>query len=285
MCYKVHMKKILTAGIAILLSVGALFWQSQPDGLLHVYFLDVGQGDAILLRTPSGKNILIDGGPDNKVLSELKDTLPFFDSTLDYVLLTHPDSDHIKGLIYVLKRYPVKNVFFTGAGKNNSLIESFLQTIRDKNINTVIADATTDISTNDGFTLDVLYPFTQLMGPATNINSTSVVSRATYGKNSILLTGDSENDVAEKLMANHSNLDSDILKVAHHGSKYASSEAFLSAVSPKYCVIQVGKNNSYHHPHLETLKRLDAACEKILRTDKNGRIEFTFSKDGSTGSP
>jgi competence protein ComEC len=270
------MKKFLAAGIAIVLSLGTLFWQSQPDGKFHVYFLNVGQGDSILLRTPSGKNILIDGGPDDKVLSELKDTLPFFDSTLDYVLLTHPDSDHIKGLIYVLKRYPVKNIYFTGAGKNNSLTESFLQTVRDKNIHTVIADATTDIVLTDGVTLDVLYPFTQIMGSAVNINSTSIVSRAIYGNNSILLTGDSENDVAEKLITNHANLDSDILKVAHHGSKYASSEKFLSAVSPKYCVIQVGKDNSYHHPHLETLKRLDVACEKILRTDKNGRIEFTF---------
>lgn len=273
------MKKVFIISAAVSLALGLLLWQARPDGLLHVYFLDVGQGDAILMRTPSGYNILIDGGAGNTVLTELKDVLPFFDNNLDYVILTHPDRDHLEGLVYVLQRYPVERLIFTGVGKNNSLLKKLMKAVQEKNIPVIVADAESDIFLKDGVTIDILFPFSSLMGQDIETNASSIVARAIYGENEILLTGDAEFSIENALIQAKTDINSDILKVAHHGSKYASSENFLRAVAPRYCVISVGKDNSYNHPNPEALERLSKYCKKIMRTDKEGRLEFTVSKD------
>lgn len=246
---------------------------------MHVYFLNIGQGDATLIRTPGGENILIDGGPDRSILTELKDTLPFFDNSIDYMLLTHPDGDHISGLIYVLGRYKVKNVVFTG-GYKGKLSEAFLKKIRDKNIPVIIADENSDINLEDGVIIDVLAPSRQSIGRLVDTNNSSLIVKIIYAGKKFLITGDAEADTEEKLLRANVDLDSDVLKAGHHGSKTSSTEDFLKAVSPDYAVISVGKDNPYHHPHPSALKRLAGTNAKILRTDLDGRIEMTISKTG-----
>lgn len=271
------MRKLLIGTFTTLLSSGFLFFNSAPDALMHVYFLNIGEGDATLIRTPGGENILIDGGPDRAILTELKDTLPFFDNSIDYMLLTHPDSDHISGLIYVLGRYQVKNVIFTG-GYKGKLSKIFLKKIKDKNIPIIIADANSDIRLKDGVTIDVLAPFRQSIGKLADTNNSSLIVKIIYAGKKVLITGDAEADTEEKLLRAKVDLDSDVLKVGHHGSKTSSTKDFLNEVSPDYAVISVGKNNSYHHPHPSALARLAGVHAKILRTDLNGRVEVTISK-------
>lgn len=279
------MKKIFAGVIGLLISSTTLFFTAQPDGLLHVYFLNVGQGDSILLQTPSGKHILVDGGPQQNVLKELNSTLPFFDRTIDDVVLTHPDRDHIEGLIYVLKRYQVKHVLFTGAYNRSPFAKEFLALIREKNIPMTIADETSDLIFDDGVRFDVLYPFHQVLGFTLNTNNTSIIANLHYGSHAVLLTGDSEAEEEVRLMdglrATHreSDLDTELLKVGHHGSNTSSSPAFLQMSSPNYAVISCGKDNPYHHPHPSTLKKLEQVHAQIFRTDLQGRIEFIFSKN------
>lgn len=272
------MKKILLGAIVTALTSGTLFFAAQPDGLLHVYFLNVGQGDSILIRTPSGKNILVDGGPGKKVLLELNEVLPFWGSTFDYVIPTHPDRDHIEGLIPVLKRYSVKNILTTGVYKNDYLSETFLRLIHEKNIPVTFTEANSDITFDDGVTIDILFPFSQNIGRETDTNSTSLVAEVIYGEHEILLTGDADASVEEKLIAARAPIKTDVLKVAHHGSKTSSTEKFLRTVNPEFAVISVGKGNSYHHPHPSVLKRLTTCDREILRTDLDDRIEMIFSK-------
>ncbi len=272
------MKKILLGIVSVALSSGVLFYHGQPDGLLHVYFLNVSQGDAILIRTPSGKNILFDGGPEKKVISELQAVLPFFNNTIDEVFLTHPDRDHIEGLLSVLQRYHVNGVHFTGASKQSFLWRNFLKLVKNKGIPVSLADATHDLKLNDDVFIDILFPLKPKLTEQEDINNTSIVAKIIYGENEILLTGDSETPEEEAILKARVNIDADVLKVAHHGSKTSTIDPFLRAASPKYSVVSVGRGNSYHHPHPSVIKRLEQYGTTIFRTDQNGRIEFIFSK-------
>ncbi len=174
------MKKLVLAAASVLISLGGLLLSAQPDGLLHVYFLNVGRGSSVLLRTPSGKNILIDGGSKNTVLGELKSVLPFFGNTIDYLILTNPDRNHIEGLVYVLKRYPVRRVLL---GKimpkqKTFLTDAFLQTIKEKNIPSAIAGEKTSIQLEDGVAINIL-------------SANPIAVKVAYGKESMFLTGPS----------------------------------------------------------------------------------------------
>jgi beta-lactamase superfamily II metal-dependent hydrolase len=274
------MKKITLFALFNPFSFGVLFWNGRPDGLLHVYFLNVGQGDAIFIRTPSGVQILVDGGKDKKTVEELKSVVPFFDPTIDYLIMSHPDADHMGGFIQVLQKYPVKRVILSNLNKDNYFMKTFLTEILDRKIPITIADKNTDFALKDGVSLDTLYPFSSMFNFQGDTNETSIVMKVIYGANEILLTGDAEFPVEEKLLAAGANVDSDILKVGHHGSKNGSSAAFLEKVSPEYAVISVSKDNNYGHPTKDALTRLYDAHAKILRTDLDGRIEFTFDKKG-----
>lgn len=274
------MKKILLGIISVALSSGVLFYHGQPDGLLHVYFLNVGQGDAILIRTPSGKNIMVDSGPDQNVLPELKQVLPYFENRIDYAILTHTDRDHIQGFIAIFRRYQVGKVLFTGAYKPGALYRAFLKAMQKEHIPGVIVDASKDLVFDDGVKVDILFPFHPMVGPVAVTNNTCIIAKIIFGTNEILLTGDAEAPEEEELLKARVDLDSDVLKIAHHGSKTSTTPAFLNAVSPEYSVISVGKNNTYHHPHPSIMKRLKDYNTRILRTDEFGRIELVFDKDG-----
>ena len=281
----------LIFGLFAVLIIGGFFisniWRSIPRaGVLKIAFLDVGQGDAELIIAPDKSKILIDGGPDARVLGELAAELPFYDRELDLVLLTHPHADHLDGLLPVLENYKVKKVLLTGVVHTASNYIKFLKVLKTKNIPVEVAIAGKRFKFGEAY-LEILWPEKDLSGERVSgganesggLNDTSIIARLNYGESSFLFTGDAGVAVESSLISSHANLRVDILKVGHHGSVTASSPEFLAAVSPEYAVISAGKNNRYGHPSLRTLRKLERAGVKSFITYQDGRI--IFKSDGA----
>jgi competence protein ComEC len=246
------------------------FFQSR---FLEVSFFDVGQGDSIFIETPGQVQVLIDGGPSSLILERLSEEMPFWDRTIDLVILTHPERDHMAGLLEALQSYQVENIVWTGLNRDNAEFEEWLRLIKKEQANVRFVSSGQRISIGD-YWLDVLYPFETLEGKtAESSNEYALVTRLSCGKKSFLFTSDIPKSVEKKLLGKGV-LDSDLLKVAHHGSKYSSGEAFISEVSPEMAVIQSGKGNSYGHPHQEVLDILEKYGISIFRTDINGNIKI-----------
>lgn len=271
------MKRFLMYCLAVTVATAVasgLEYTRMTDGRLHVYFLNIGQGDAILIRTPHGKTVLVDGGPEDGVLFELGSVLGFWERTIDVMISTHPDKDHIEGLIPVLERYRVLRVMWTGVRDESSFYTAFLESVEIEGANIVITDAERDFEI-DNVRFDVLYPFESLVGTMPDDqNSGSIVIKVTYGDFSVLLTGDAPADVERALIEREIDLRADVLKVGHHGSKTSTSADFLEAVGPQTAVIQAGRDNAYGHPHLDVLKKLYRAGAIVRRNDLEGRIEL-----------
>ena len=260
--------------IAVFLFVGG---HSLADGKLHVYFLDVGQGDAIFIQTPSGRQILIDGGPDNTVLQRLGEVMPFYDRSIDLVVLTHPDADHLAGLNEVLERYEVVEIMETGMACATSLCLEWEENKERQGGKIQTAFFGQEVETGDGARFLVLHPFEEVKDKKfSSTNNSGVVLKLIFGQQSILLTGDIEKQTESKLVAAGVDIDSDFLKVAHHGSKTSTTEDFLQAVSPLGAFIEVGAHNRYGHPTEEVLSRLESFGIKYYRTDTDGTIELVL---------
>jgi len=279
-----HLKKIIKIlGSALLIIFLLLAFTAHSQNQrqnLEVDFLDVGQGDAILIKTPYEQNILIDGGPDNKVLSELGRHLSFFDKNIDLVILTHPHTDHVIGLVEILRRYKVKKVLLTEVKNNSPPYLAFLEEIKKQNIEEERADGPFDIALGQDLDLKVLYPLNDIsQRNFEDLNDSSIVAKLIYKNNSFLFTGDAGEAVEKDLLDNKIDVAADVLKVGHHGSKYGTTQDFLDAVKPQYAVIEVGKDNEFGHPHLRTLDRLKQNNVFIFRTDWQGAI--IFSSDGN----
>lgn len=237
----------------------------------EVIFFDVGQGDSALIKTGEGHYILIDGGPDSKIIEKLSSEIPFWQKEIDLVLLTHPHSDHINGLIDVIDKYDVKNIVWTGVLDTTSSYKTWLDLIEESNV--IIAQAGQRIK-GDSFHMDILYPFASLEGESfKDLNETSIISRIVFSDKSFIFTGDASR-IQEELVADMFELDTDVLSVGHHGSKTSTSKAFLEEVKPDYAVISAGRGNSYGHPHSQTLELLENYGIKVLRTDIDGDIKF-----------
>lgn len=250
----------------------AIFWQS-PDDKLKVFFFDIGQGSAVFIEAPNKNQILIDGGPGDQILAKLGQIMPFYDRTIDLLILTHPDADHLNGLIEVLKRYQIKQVLETGISENSAPYQLWQSLIKQKNISVKIAQAGQLVKIADGLRLDILYPLANLENKTiSNTNRASIVSRLLYGQISFLFTGDADQAVEQQLLNNNFDLVTTILNVGHHGSRSSTSEAFARKVQPRLAVIQVGRNNRYGHPNQEVLQRLKDML--ILRTDINKDIKL-----------
>lgn len=270
-------KIIITAvfACAALLVWYAVF-TSLPATHMAFYSLDVGQGDATLIETPRHHRILIDGGPDQSVLSQLGAVMPFYNKTIDLMVLTHPQEDHMFGLISVLRRYRVGAVLMTDVNYNTSTYSEFKKMIIDKHIPVYQARAGQRVQFDDGVVLDVLYPFDDLTGvnfPG-DVNDASVATRITYNKEQFLVMGDAGMMEEINLINSGEDIDVDVLKVSHHGSRTSTSALFLEKTSPSIVTISVSAHNKYGHPTKETLDRLTAVPGiTIFRTDQNGRIE------------
>lgn len=269
--FKYYILGILSI-IAVLVWIYIFNFENQL-GVLEVDFFDIGQGDAILIEAPFSKQILIDGGPDGKIMEKLGNEIPFYDKTIEIVVVTHPDADHITGLVEVLKRYNVGEIIETGILSDSKIYQEWRRQVKEKNIPVIIAKAGEVIKLSPEINLSVIYPFENFSGKSiSNINNVSIVSRLVYGDYSFLFTGDLEKSGEYSLIDNGINLKADVLKVGHHGSKTSTSDLFLEAVNPDIAVIQVGKNNKYKHPTDEVLKRLQNI--NTLRTDIEGDIEI-----------
>ncbi len=279
---RITRKRQALIGAAVVLLVLALFaWRSLPDGHLHVAFLDVGQGDAIFIQSPSGRQVLVDGGPSEQaLLPQLGRQMPFWDRTLDVVMLTHPDADHITGLVPVLERYEVDMVIFRQVEGASEVYEHWLQLVEKEGAAVYRGEAGLRLMLDEGLEMVVLHPGAELTGGTEgDFNNDSIVARLTYGPVSVLLPGDIGREVEHRLVAGGAPLDSTILKVAHHGSCDSTSLEFLGAVNPEVVVISVGKDNRFNHPCAVVLERLELALDKaegnppLYRTDEHGTIE------------
>lgn len=264
---------VLTIALLIL---GGRELMLQPDGKMQVVFFDVGQGDSALLTLGNGTRILIDGGPDWSTLEKLGKYMPFFDRTIDIVILSHPNSDHMTSFPEVLRRYSVGTLVTAGTAYDSGVYAATLSGASVHGVPHVIMHAPQTLSLKGGM-MEVLWP-PKIMprGFSDDANNASLVLRISYGEKRVLFTGDMESIVEKTLLAADADLASDILKVPHHGSKSSSTLEFLRAVQPKVAVISAGKNNSYGHPHPDVVARLTAMGTKILRTDDIGDIELKW---------
>ncbi len=251
---------------------------AETRSTLLVAFLDIGQGDAIFIEAPNGRQILIDSGRNKKILEELGKIMPFYDRSIDILIATHPDQDHIGGLPSVIENFDIGFIMEPGVSSDTNTYKELERVIVEKNIQKILARRGMRINIDDGAYLDILFPNQDVEGWDTN--EASIVARLTYGENSFLFTADSPQKIENYLASVYKeNLKTDVLKVGHHGSKTSSSELFIEYVSPDYAIISVGKDNSYGHPHEEVMNRLKNFGISILRTDELGTIQMR--SDGS----
>src|SRR3989344_8792557 len=292
------MRKLSLIHLVILLclsvfSISTYSTASQKDGLLKVYFFDVGQGDAIWIEAPNGNQVLIDGGPDNSVIQKLGEVMPFYDKDIDIVVSTHSDADHITGLIDVLERLEIRNIVYSNIIRSSSLYDAWREAVDEEGANVVEPVAGKVIDLGSGVTLTMVHPAESLAGrimPARGgsasggekTNNESVVLMLKYGETEVLLTGDIEAKAERQIILSGAgcspvpcgaDLGADILKVAHHGSKTSTIEEFLYEVSPQVAIIQVGAKNRYGHPAQEVLKRLEDYGIRYYRNDTDGDIK------------
>ncbi len=266
----------LTAAVALGIAA-AILWArvaGGPDGLLHAYFLDIGQGDSILVETPSGRQALIDGGPDGDALSQaLAEVIPGGDRSLDVMVMTHLDSDHSLGLLETLDRFDVGAVISGPQPTGSAMEAQWSQRLERHGITPVELSAGYVVRLDDGVELQALNP--GLVRPFGDSNNDSLVLRLTYGEVSILLAADIEQEAENRLADSGASLGSTILKVAHHGSSTSTTQRFLDAVSPAIAVVSAGQGNPYGHPAPVVMERLEAAlgAENVYRTDMRGNVE------------
>ena len=266
------------------ISIGLLFLVVlQLVGLkqgLKVSILDVGQGDAILIQTPEYHNILVDAGPDSVVIDQLGQQLSFFDKSIDVFILTHPHRDHYGGILDVMQKYEIKKVLLTGVISGDPMYTAFLDTARAQGVELIFIQNYQDLQISPNVYLDILYPFEDqsLVGQdVQNKNNTSIVARLVRrGQDGwgdlVMLTGDAEAEEEREILLAGQDVGSDVLKVGHHGSRTATSDAFLAAVDPTTAVISVGRDNQFEHPHPETMEKLGNL--DIRQTMEKGTIEF-----------
>lgn len=270
------------ASLLILVCSTTFVWYllfTEARGVLTVSVLDVGQGDAVFIETPSGNQVLVDGGPGRAVLSRLGDVMPGYDKSINMLISTHTDADHLGGLVEVLKHYHVDEVIGNDYLAKTDIFQQWEDTIEHDHIAHSSVRAGDRIMLDRDVELDIVSPTPEDFDPAPTVaNEIMIVGRLRYGNTSFLLTGDLERGDEIRLAQSNANLSSDVLKVAHHGSKYASTDLFLSRVHPSYAVISVGAHNRYGHPAVETLERVEKTNARIERTDERGTV--TFVSDG-----
>jgi competence protein ComEC len=258
-----------------------VWWKlwSANTGKLQVSFLDIGQGDSIFIQAPNGRQVLIDGGRDQTVLKRLGEVMPYGDRSIDVMIATHPDADHIGGLPFVLAHYNVAMVMEPGVGSDSDVYQTFEEKVGEEKAAREYArrGMTLLLDQEKNVHLDILFPDQDVSTWETN--EASIVAKLVYGHTSFLLTGDAPRQTELYLdKLNKKELDVDVLKLGHHGSHTSTSPTFIQDTTPDYAIISAGKNNSYGHPHPEVLQVLEAFQVPYLATYEQGTI--TFVSDG-----
>lgn len=269
---------VLSGFTAAVWLLPAALVQSSASQYLAVSFLDVGQGDAIFIASPTGMQVLIDGGRNSSVLRELGKVMPATDRTIDLVVATHPDADHIGGLIDVLERFTVSHILMTENVSNTEASKRYQALAAKEGATITYARRGQTFHLDASTTLSVLYPETD--ASTSESNASSIVLKLEHGQNSFMLTGDAPKKIEEYLVIRDgANLASDVLKVGHHGSRTSTSELFLAEVDPRYAVISAGADNRYGHPHVEVTDLLFNYRVETYSTAESGTI--TFLSDGA----
>ncbi len=262
--------------IILTASVWFLVFQHKNNNYLKVVFLDVGQGDAIYIEAPNGRQMLIDGGPDASLLASLAKVMPFADRSIDMILATHEDQDHIGGFPLLLDNYNVTSIIENGMVSTTSVSASLEEKITKKKINKIIARRGMHIILDDkkNIYFDILFPDRDVSNFESNDGS--IVGKLVYGNESFMFTGDASLYTENLIEWNEKDitLKSDILKLGHHGSRTSSSTLWLEKVNPEIAIISVDKNNKYGHPHKELLDRLSSLRIPFLSTADLGNIIF-----------
>ena len=275
--------------------IGQAVWAEASKKDLTVAFMDVGQGDGIFIEAPNGVQMIVDGGPDRKILGEIKKLMPFYDRTIDLIVVTNPDKDHMAGFIDILKNYEVGKVLEPGTTTDTKVYAEFEKSVENeksplrsassagqakgpeysRGAEKIIARRNMRIilDQQNKVYFDILFPDRDVSDWKTNDGS--IVGKLIYGNQSFLLTGDTIKGIENYLVnLDPKSLDTDVLKLAHHGSKTSSSEELLEAASPLYAVISAGFNNRYGHPHQEVLDRLEKNKIPYLGTYDKGTVVF-----------
>lgn len=267
----------LISGVIIGIMILFSFIRTQPDGKLHITFCDVGQGDAAYVRFPDGRDMLVDGGPNDKVLACLGKHMPFWDRNIDIVMLSHPEKDHLQGLISVLERYDVEYFIRSDIANTTEGYAKLMDIIRQKGISQKFMAQGESIDV-DNTSLSFLWPSGDVLGVSTTKgNDYSLVFSLRYGSFDALFTGDAPMDLIPRLRSGQALDVLEVLKVPHHGSKTGMNQAFVDWLHPQLSVISVGKNN-YGHPTKEIMDMLQTVDSRIVRTDLLGDI--TVISDG-----
>lgn len=251
------------------------------ETLLQVRFLDVGQGDAIHIVTPDGIELLIDGGPSAVVLGEFAKGRSFFDQYIDVVIATHPDTDHVGGLVDMLERYEIGIIIESVVEHDAPAAVAYNIAAEKEGAEIIPAQAGQLLQLGASTTIEILSP----AGLTENwqSNAASVVLLLRYGETVFMLTGDAPSNIEDYLVGTYgADLKANVLKLGHHGSNTSTSELFLTAVQPEYAVVSAGVDNRYGHPHREVVTRVNGIGARLLSTAELGTI--TFTSDGKTVS-
>lgn len=277
-------QKLLIIIASALCLIGIFLWQNFKfyDGNLHVIFCDVGQGDAIFIRSPQGADILIDGGPDESVLTCLSRNMPFWDRDIELVFATHPDADHIGGLESVLKTYTVKSFNTSKKSSGTQVFKRIQDLIKSKNVPLRFVYASDTFTLSDGVVIEHLWPTHEYVevnsSKNADTNSFSLVQIVSFGNFKTLLTGDIEYQILNTLFS--SSLNIDIFKLPHHGSKTGVDDATFNLISAKLAIISAGKNNRYHHPHPSVLDFLKKYNLSYKMTSRDGEVRIVSDGEG-----
>jgi competence protein ComEC len=271
------MKKIFNVCLGLVILSLLTLWQLERSALASVYFLDIGQGDAVLIRV-AGQNILVDGGPDNLLMYRLGEVLPWWDKKIDYLLISHFHADHYMGFIELLNRYEIKNILVSAhKPEEDFLFSIWQQALAQHDLQPQI------VSPGERFDFDigenVFWKILSADSEHKDFNDNSLVVKFSIGEADLLLTGDLTSVKEELMLKENLDLESELLKVGHHGSRYSSSIEFLQKVKPKICVIQSGLDNNFGHPHPEALQRLGVVNCEVLRNDQLGTIKLVTDGD------
>lgn len=263
-------KKILFIGTLFLVTIWIWQGTEASENKLVVAFLDVGQGDAIFIETPNGTQVLVDSGVGSAVLRELGALMNFSDKSIDMIVATHPDADHVGGFPEVLERYDISLVVHNGAEGDSAVFDAFREARTHEGAREIVARTGMTFTLDENVYLKILYPDQFLEG-----NDGSIVAQLVYGDIEYLLTGDAPKFAEAKVVSGYGDaLQSEVLHVGHHGSKTSTAEKFVAAVRPQYAVISAGKNNRYGHPDEETLSTLRKFDLEVLGTYERGTIVF-----------